>query len=72
MNFREGLLALLSGMENYIKRSVQYLREDMPDQLWEIALENIKDGCTNPSFYNTKGIHSMLHDRFSHIPEEEF
>ena len=47
------------------------VREDMPDQLWEIALKNIKDGCTNPSFYNTKGIHAMLHDRFPHIPEEE-
>ena len=34
-------------------------------------MENIKSGCTNPSFYNAKGIHAMLHERFPQIPKEE-
>ncbi len=47
------------------------LTPDMPDDLWEIALENIRAGSCNPSFYNTSGIHDMLKDRFSHIPDSE-
>lgn len=44
---------------------------DMPDNLWNIALENIRAGSTNPSFYNENGIHDMLHTRFPEIPENE-
>jgi len=43
----------------------------MPDRLWELAIDNIRSGCTNPSFYNEKGIHDMLKTRFPHIPDEE-
>lgn len=44
---------------------------EMPDKLWEIAIENIRCGSCNPSFYNNKGIYDMLKGRFSHIPDEE-
>lgn len=44
---------------------------DMPDRLWEIAIDNIRGGATNPSFYNDRGIHDMLKARFPHIPDEE-
>lgn len=44
---------------------------EMPDRLWELAIENIRCGSCNPSFYNAVGIHDMLKARFPHIPEEE-
>ncbi len=44
---------------------------EMPDSLWELAMDNIRAGSCNPSFYNTHGIHDMLAARFPHIPEEE-
>ncbi len=44
---------------------------EMPDELWEIAIDNIRCGSCNPSFYNTHGIHDMLKARFPHIPDEE-
>ncbi len=44
---------------------------EMPDELWQIAIDNIRCGSCNPSFYNPKGIHDMLKDRFPHIPDEE-
>ncbi len=44
---------------------------DMPQKLWDIAAENLRDGTTHPSFYNDKGIHDMLKARFPHIPDEE-
>ena len=47
------------------------VREDMPEKLWEIAVENIRCGSCNPSFYNDRGIHAMLKDRFAHIPDSE-
>ncbi len=47
------------------------LTPDMPDHLWDIALENIRAGSCNPSFYNDQGIHDMLKERFSHIPDSE-
>ncbi|MBQ8369512.1 MAG: hypothetical protein IJY35_06005 [Clostridia bacterium] len=47
------------------------LRPDMPEHLWEIAIENIRCGSCNPSFYNADGIHSMLKSRFCHIPDSE-
>lgn len=45
--------------------------EGMPQELWDIAAENLRDGTTHPSFYNDKGIHDMLKARFPHIPDEE-
>ncbi|MBE6561889.1 MAG: hypothetical protein E7662_12280 [Ruminococcaceae bacterium] len=47
------------------------VREDMPDDLWEIAVENLRSGCTHPSFYNAGGIHDMMKARFPQIPDEE-
>lgn len=44
---------------------------EMPDELWNIAIENIRCGSCNPSFYNADGIHDMLKARFPHISEEE-
>ncbi len=45
--------------------------DEMPDSLWELAIDNIRAGSCNPSFYNTKGIYSMLKGHFPHIPDEE-
>lgn len=47
------------------------IRPDMPDHLWDVAVENIRCGSCNPSFYNADGIYRMLKDRFSHIPDSE-
>ncbi len=44
---------------------------EMPDKLWELAIENIRCGSCNPSFYNDRGIYDMLKARFPHIPDEE-
>jgi len=44
---------------------------EMPDHFWQLALENIRNGSTNPSFYNTNGIFSMLKRRFPYIPDED-
>jgi len=45
--------------------------DDMPDTLWELAIEANRAGSANPSFYNAKGIYSMLKNHFPHIPDEE-
>ncbi len=44
---------------------------DMPEEIWDIAVESIRSGSTNPSFYNEEGIQAMLRARFPEIPEEE-
>ena len=44
---------------------------EMPDRLWELAIENIRCGSCNPSFYSTQNIHDMLKARWPHIPDEE-
>ena len=44
---------------------------EMPDSLWKLALENIRAGGSNPSFYNEAGIRDMLKDRFPAIPDDE-
>lgn len=46
-------------------------RPDMPDRLWELAIDNIRCGSCNPSFYSTYNIYDMLKARFPHIPDEE-
>ncbi len=55
------------------RRSMLELRvtPNMPDRLWEIAIDNIRCGATNPSFYNDRGIHDMLKSRFKEIPDSE-
>ena len=44
---------------------------DMPDDIWELAVSNLQNGSTHPSFYNAVGIHAMLKKHFPHIPDEE-
>ncbi|MGN1346238.1 MAG: pyruvate formate lyase family protein [Eubacteriales bacterium] len=46
-------------------------RPDMPDRLWQIAIDNIRCGSCNPSFYSEQGIYRMLKNRFPHIPDDE-
>jgi len=45
--------------------------ENMPDELWEMAIDHLRAGSSNPAFYNADGIYAMLRKRFPHIPEEE-
>lgn len=47
------------------------INDETPQELWDIAVENLQSGSTNPSFYNARGIYQMLHDRFPEIPEQE-
>ncbi len=47
------------------------VRPGMPDRLWELSVDNILAGGTNPSFYNDEAIRAMLKDRWSHIPDGE-
>lgn len=56
-----------------LRRPLLELRvsEGMPQQLWDIAAENLREGTTHPSFYNDKGIHDMLKARWPHIPDED-
>lgn len=45
--------------------------DDMPDDLWELAIDSVRSGCGNPSFYSAKNIYKMLSDHFPDIPQEE-
>lgn len=45
--------------------------ENTPDDIWQLAAENLSENSTNPSFYNEKGIHDMLKARFPFIPDED-
>lgn len=45
--------------------------ENTPEDIWDLAVENLKVNSTNPSFYNEKGIHDLLKERFPYIPDEE-
>lgn len=48
------------------------VNEETAEEIWQLAAENFKIGSNgNPSFYNEKGIHDMLHEHFPDIPEEE-
>ncbi len=44
---------------------------ELPDNLWQLAIENIRNGGCNPSFYNDRAIFDMLKNRFSDIPDCE-
>lgn len=56
-----------------LRRPLLELRvnEKMPDDIWELAIDNIRSGAANPSFYNDRGIHDMLKAKFPQIPEED-
>jgi len=45
--------------------------DQMPDRLWEIAAENLRGGCTNPSFYNDEAIKNLIRSQFPQMPEED-
>ena len=45
--------------------------ENMPEDIWLLAAEDIACGSQNPAFYNEKGIHDMLHMRFPQISDDE-
>ena len=47
------------------------ITDDVPDDIWQIASDDLAFGSTNPSFYNEKGIHDMLHTRFPQIKEAD-
>lgn len=42
-----------------------------PDDIWQLAADDIIFGSANPAFYNEKGIHDMLHERFPQIADSE-
>lgn len=44
---------------------------DMPDDLWELALDSIFAGYSQPSFYNDTAILRRLRERIPHAPEED-
>ena len=45
--------------------------EDMPDDIWEVAIESILSGSGQPSFYNEAAIQRRLKERFPEAPAEE-
>ncbi len=47
------------------------VRPEMPQEIWDLAIENLKNGSTHPSFYNINAIKAMLHDRFPQISAED-
>lgn len=47
------------------------ITDSTPDDIWQIAADDISCGSANPSFYNEKGIHDMLHERFPQISDSE-
>lgn len=44
---------------------------DMPDDIWQLALEATWSGCGNPSFYNEEVIQDMLDEAYPGMPEED-
>ncbi|MBR6807400.1 MAG: hypothetical protein IKM46_03355 [Clostridia bacterium] len=44
---------------------------DMPDDIWEVALERVVSGGTQPAFYNENAIQSRLCERFPDSPRED-
>ena len=45
--------------------------DQTPDDIWQLAADDIALGSANPSFYNEKGIHDLLHAAFPQIPDSE-
>lgn len=44
---------------------------DMPDDIWEVALETVLTGGGQPSFYNENAIQERLRERFPDAPAED-
>lgn len=44
---------------------------DMPDDVWQVALERVLTGDGQPAFYNEDAIQSRLRERFPDAPEED-
>lgn len=44
---------------------------DMPDDIWDVALQRVLSGDGNPSFYNEKAIQERLAERLSEAPKED-
>ena len=65
--------------KQYIKATPGYARPmielrtlpDMPDDIWETALERVLSGGGQPAFYNENAIRSRLRERFSDAPDED-
>lgn len=47
------------------------VRPDMPDKVWELAMETLGTGCGQPAFYNEPGYLSALRSIFPEIPQED-
>lgn len=47
------------------------VRKDMPDEIWELALEGNYSGCGNPTYYNEEMIQGMLAEGFPGITEAD-
>jgi len=45
--------------------------DDMPNDIWEAALDSIFSGNSQPSFYNEKAIQRRLKERMPDAPEED-
>ncbi len=45
--------------------------EDMPDDVWDTALDSILSGHSQPSFYNEEAIQRRLKERIPEAPEED-
>ncbi|MBD5550010.1 MAG: hypothetical protein HDQ96_02365 [Lachnospiraceae bacterium] len=45
--------------------------KDMPDEIWELALEANYSGCGNPSYYHEEMIQEMLKEGFPGITPED-
>jgi len=44
---------------------------DMPEELWNLAIERILEGGGQPSFYNERVIQKRLHERLPNAPDED-
>jgi len=44
---------------------------DMPDDVWQVALERVMSGDGQPAFYNEAAIQSRLRERFPDAPDED-
>ncbi len=47
------------------------VRPDMPDRIWELAMETLRTGCGQPAFYNEPGYLGALHSIFPEIPQAD-
>jgi len=65
--------------KQYIKASTGLARPmvelrtlpDMPDDIWETALERVLSGGGQPAFYNETAIQNRLRERFPDAPDED-